>query len=519
MAEVYLAEQCSLGRQVAVKVLREELAHDQTYVKRFQREARAAASLVHANIVQIHEVGHIDGVYFIVQEYVQGMNLRQWIARNGTPDLRLALIVMCQAAAALTKAAEHGIVHRDVKPENIMLTRSGEVKVADFGLARIPGKGEGVDLTQAGMTMGTPLYMSPEQVQGAKLDPRSDLYSLGVTCYHMLAGSPPFAGETALNVAMQHLNKTPEPLESIRADLPPALCRIVHRLLAKDPAKRYPSPRDLLRELRKVQVDHVGEQWPDHLPDLETVGGELVVTPVSEATNRLQTLMSRGQTGRSDQLHWALWAAMIVASFLLGGALGFVYVFEPPLLAQTGNGPLSVPNLDTIESQWLYATQVDSEDAWKAVIEYFDEDQYRPYHVKAKQQLARLYLDEGDDEAAMKIFTEFAELDESQPESRAWGLAGQCWILTKEKHYEQSAAKFAEFWPLRNRLQDPLLARHLFHAVRTNRTKLSPSRTPEEWEQWIESQVPEASPDDPIPQSDAPDRFNGGEPPEPPNAR
>ncbi len=230
MAEVYLAEQGSLNRQVAVKVLKRELARDQTYIQRFQREAQAAASLVHANIVQIHEVGCIDGVYFIAQEYVQGLNLRQWMARHGALDLRMALIIMRQVAAALAKAAERGIVHRDIKPENIMLTRSGEVKVADFGLARGPRVGEAVDLTQAGMTMGTPLYMSPEQVEGEPLDSRSDLYSFGVTCYQMLAGSPPFGGETALSVAVQHLKKQPDPLENLRRDLPPALCRIVHKI-------------------------------------------------------------------------------------------------------------------------------------------------------------------------------------------------------------------------------------------------------------------------------------------------
>ncbi len=143
---------------------------------------------MHANIVQIYEVGRIGGCYYIAQEYVQGLNLRQWIARNGPPDLRLSLLIIRQVAAALAKAAEQGVVHRDIKPENIMLMASGEVKVADFGLARLTGTSDGVDLTQTGITLGTPLYMSPEQVEGRPLDPRSDLYSLGVTCYQMLAG-------------------------------------------------------------------------------------------------------------------------------------------------------------------------------------------------------------------------------------------------------------------------------------------------------------------------------------------
>jgi serine/threonine-protein kinase len=487
MAEVYLAEQCSLGRQVAIKVLKRELADDQTYVRRFQREARAAASLVHANIVQIHEVGQIDGVYFIAQEYVQGMNLRQWMARNGTPDLRLAVIIMCQVAAALAKAAEHGIVHRDIKPENIMLTRSGEVKVADFGLARVPGKAERVELTQDGMTMGTPLYMSPEQVEGRQLDPRSDLYSLGVTCYHMLAGSPPFAGETALSVAVQHLNKAPEPLENVRADLPPALCRIVHRMLAKEPEKRHPSARELLRDLRQVQTEHMGEQWPEHLPGLETLGDDLTVIPFSEATQRLQAVMASGAAGRLRAPHMALWGAGAAAAFLLGALLAYVTTVEAPIMAHERDRPLGVKPRPNISSQWLHATRVDTEDAWRAVIEYFDGKQYESYHIKAKQQLGRLYLEQGDDAAAMEIFTEFANLEDSQPELRAWGLAGQCWILTKQKKYKESSAVFGEYLPLDRRLQDPLMRQYVYYAARTNKSKLR--RTPEEWDEWIANQA------------------------------
>ena len=213
MAEVYLAEQERLKRRVAVKILRPELAGDRVYLQRFQLEAQAAASLVHANIVQIYEVGCVDQLHYIAQEYVQGQNLRDYVARHGPPDLPHALSIMRQVAAALAKAAEQGVVHRDIKPENIMLTASGEVKVADFGLARLTREGAANDLTQIGITLGTPLYMSPEQVEGKPLDPRSDIYSLGVTCYHMLAGVPPFAGETALGVAVQHLKTRPQPLE------------------------------------------------------------------------------------------------------------------------------------------------------------------------------------------------------------------------------------------------------------------------------------------------------------------
>ena len=283
MADVYLAEQERLKRRVAVKILKPELAGDRVYLQRFELEAQAAASLVHANIVQIYEVGCVNHLHYIAQEYVQGQNLRDYITRHGPPDLPHALSIMRQVASALVKAAEQGVVHRDIKPENIMLTAGGEVKVADFGLARLTGPGGGNDLTQIGITLGTPLYMSPEQVEGKSLDPRSDIYSFGVTCYHMLTGSPPFEGETALGVAVQHLKKSAQPMESLRPDLPPSLCRIVHQMLAKDPSRRFASARDLLRELRRVQTEHFGDDWPQDLPAWDSIAAEMPPDPPSRS--------------------------------------------------------------------------------------------------------------------------------------------------------------------------------------------------------------------------------------------
>jgi tRNA A-37 threonylcarbamoyl transferase component Bud32 len=265
MAEVYLAEQGSLRRQVAFKVLKRELANDATYVRRFHLEAQAAAALLHANIVQIYQVGCIDGVHFISQEYVAGSNLRELLLRRGLPKIPMVVSVMRQVAAALAKAAEQGIVHRDIKPENIIVTAGGEVKVADFGLARISGEGDSLNLTQTGMTMGTPLYMSPEQVEGRPLDARSDIYSLGVTCYHMLCGQPPFRGETALSVAVQHLKSLPERLENRRPDLPPALGRIVHKMLAKDPKDRYTLLKAPASETASATIDRKPSSMEQYL--------------------------------------------------------------------------------------------------------------------------------------------------------------------------------------------------------------------------------------------------------------
>nr|MCH9793159.1 serine/threonine protein kinase [Planctomycetota bacterium] len=201
MATVYLAEQVSLKREAAIKVMHNELLNDEIHLKRFEREAKAAAGLTHPNIVQVYMTGEFNGTHYIAQEYVRGINLREHLSRFAPPDCALILRIMRQVTAALNAAAEKGIVHRDIKPENIMITSRKQVKVADFGLAQIAQSDERVDLTQVGTTMGTPLYMSPEQVNGKALDQRSDIYSLGVTCYHLISGRPPFHGETALSIA------------------------------------------------------------------------------------------------------------------------------------------------------------------------------------------------------------------------------------------------------------------------------------------------------------------------------
>src|SRR5262245_5327500 len=320
MADVYLAEQGSLRRQVAFKVLRRELAADDSYVRRFDGEAQAAAALVQANIVQIYEVGRVDGWHYIAQEYVEGQNVAQYLQRNGNLDVKLAMAVLRQVTAALCKAADRNIVHRDIKPENIMLAKSGEGKVADFGLARIGAGDEALKLTQVGITMGTPLYMSPEQVEGRPLDPRSDIYSLGVTCYHMLAGKPPFRGDTALSVALQHVRTQPERLENLRPDLPPALSRIIHKMLSKDPAERYQSPRELLLELRALKVEGMDLEWPAELDELSSVEHAALGTASWAATQRLQAVM-RSQA-RKKERRWIYYtAAAVLAAFALGGGL------------------------------------------------------------------------------------------------------------------------------------------------------------------------------------------------------
>src|SRR5437773_6106101 len=210
MGEVYRAHDAVLGREVALKVLHAHLAGDRGFVDRFRREARAAAILNHPNIVDVYDWGSTDGTYFMVMEFVRGTNLRAVLLENGRLEPAQVVEVVLQVLSALDHAHGHGIVHRDIKPENILIATDGTVKVADFGLARAYAD---FYVSQAeGTVTGTVQYLAPEQIQGEPADPRTDLYSLGVVMFELLTGRPPFAGETSLGIAYQHLtNRVPAP--------------------------------------------------------------------------------------------------------------------------------------------------------------------------------------------------------------------------------------------------------------------------------------------------------------------
>lgn len=248
MADVYLAEQTTLQRYVAVKVMKPSLmAHSGLdMVARFKQEAMMAAGLNHPNIVQVYTIGQDQGLHYIAQEFVEGKNLATLLKGRGKPDIGSALHVIRQVAMALKASGQAGIVHRDIKPENIMVTKKGEVKVADFGLAQLGQSGT----ERKGVTMGTPLYMSPEQISGRELDPRSDVYSFGITAYQLLCGETAFKGNTAVDIVMQHLKNPPPPLKTKNPDLPDVLCRLVHRMMAKRRSLRYQSAGEVLDDVK-----------------------------------------------------------------------------------------------------------------------------------------------------------------------------------------------------------------------------------------------------------------------------
>jgi len=251
MAEVYVAEDQLLNRPVAVKVLFPELAHDEAFVERFRREARSAASLNHHNIVSVYDFGEDEGSWFIVMEYVQGRTLRDIMRAEGPMEPARAAELASEVAAALAAAHAEGIIHRDVKPANVLIAEgTGTVKVADFGIARAANARQG--LTMPGTVLGTATYLSPEQAQGIEVDHRTDIYSLGMVLYEMLAGRAPFTGESPVAIAYQALSQTAPPPSTHNPRVPPALDAIVMRAMAKDPAARYASAEDLRAELLAV---------------------------------------------------------------------------------------------------------------------------------------------------------------------------------------------------------------------------------------------------------------------------
>ena len=313
MAEVWEATDDILGRPVAVKVLLPHLAVDQSFLERFRREAIAAARLAHPNVVATFDTGVDDGVAYIVMELVHGRTLHQLLAAQGALTPHRAVGIAVQVAAALEYAHQHGVVHRDVKPANILIDTDDRVKVADFGIAKAaaaPGtQGRpwaSQDLTQSGVVVGTAKYLSPEQVNGDPVDGRADIYSLGVVLYEMLCGRTPFAGETDVAVALQHVTTAPLSPRQVRSGIPRPLEAVVLKALAKSPADRYATAADLQSALLSVDLG----------PD------DAVPLVVRDAT---PPEGAPALTFRESERSWLYPVAMIVVAAVVLGVIGVLF--------------------------------------------------------------------------------------------------------------------------------------------------------------------------------------------------
>src|SRR5438067_9311420 len=248
MANVYLAEDQELGRRVAIKILNERHANDEQFVERFRREAKNAAALSHPNIVSIYDRGEAEGTYYIAMEYLDGRSLKELILSRGDAPIAVVVEYARQILSALRFAHRHGIVHRDIKPHNVLVDGEGRVKVTDFGIARAGAS----QMTEAGSIVGTAQYLSPEQARGGAVDQRSDLYSLGMVLYEMLTGTVPFTGDTPVEIAMKHLSQVPEPPSKLRSSVPHDVDAVVMRALAKEPEQRYGSAEEMDADLARV---------------------------------------------------------------------------------------------------------------------------------------------------------------------------------------------------------------------------------------------------------------------------
>ncbi|MBR5344202.1 MAG: Stk1 family PASTA domain-containing Ser/Thr kinase [Clostridia bacterium] len=310
MAIVYKAEDRRTGHFVAVKLLRPELAQNAEYVSRFQREAQAASKMTHHNIVNLLDVGMDGDNRYLVMEYVPGQTLKQVIQEKGRLPAQIAVAVTIRILSALQHAHENGIVHRDIKPQNILVNEDGLIKVADFGIARIA---DTRTLSQSDTVVGSVHYFSPEQASGGEADERSDIYSVGVVLYEMLTGRVPFDADNQVSIAMLHLRGQPEPIATYAPDVPPAVAHVCMVAMSKNPDLRYQSAREMAADLRAA-IEGRMEVMQNHLPQngtqqdklsVGTAGGE----PGSQKPRR-----------RPNWLWWILTALVVV---LVVGALGY----------------------------------------------------------------------------------------------------------------------------------------------------------------------------------------------------
>jgi beta-lactam-binding protein with PASTA domain len=320
MADVYCAEDTHLGRQVALKVLHRRFAQDQEFVERFRREASAAAGLQHPNVVGVFDRGRHDGTYYIAMEHLPGRTLKEIVTTEAPLAQERVVDFGTQILQAAGFAHRHGVIHRDFKPHNVIVDDNGAVKVTDFGIARAGAS----EMTETGSIMGTAQYLSPEQAQGHAVTAASDLYSIGVMLYEMLAGRLPFEGDSAVSVALKHLSEPPPPISQLRPDVSPALESVVMAALAKDPAHRWQSADDFAEALQAA-----GTQLEHGVTAQDTAAFAPVPVPVTEAPPPVLPPLP----GEPEHEHRRRWPWFTIGLFTVALVAFLIYLIVAGLTA------------------------------------------------------------------------------------------------------------------------------------------------------------------------------------------
>ncbi len=355
MADVFLAEDMQLGRQVALKILHRRFAEDQEFVERFRREASSAAGLSHPNVVNVFDRGETDGTYYIAMEYLPGESLKTIVRRVGPVDPATAIDYVIQILRAARFAHQRGIIHRDLKPHNVIVDEEGRVRVTDFGIARAGAS----DMTQTGSIMGTAQYLSPEQAQGHAVSAASDIYAIGIVLYELLTGTLPFDGETAVTIALKQVSELPMPPSAVNPAVPPALDAVVLRALAKDPAQRFLDAGAFIAALEQVRaglqpdIGDTARFAASEMAAVAAAGVAAAMAPSPPAAALALPPLSEPEPEeevqeRERRRRW-WWIAAVVA-LLAGAGVAAVLLTRPT--------SVTVPTLARCESQALAVAQL-----------------------------------------------------------------------------------------------------------------------------------------------------------------
>ncbi len=346
MADVYKAKDNRLNRYVAIKVLKQEYSLDTKFVTKFRAEAQSVAGLTHPNIVAVYDVGDEDGLYYIVMEFVEGITLKKYIEHKGKLEIKESLGIAIQIAQGLLAAHDNHIIHRDIKPQNIIISREGKVKVTDFGIAKATSSN-----TITSNVMGSVHYISPEQARGGFSDEKSDIYSLGITMYEMLCGTVPFTGDSTVSVALAHIQEEAPPLSSFEKNIPKSIEMIVSKCIQKKPELRYLSVSDLINDLKKAVTDPDGDfvkivstldsDGPTiHISDedLKDIKNRSKAVIVSDAEENLDLSDIEKESENDSEIDPKLEKAVVVGSIVAGVILAMIVIFIIIKFVTAGSG-------------------------------------------------------------------------------------------------------------------------------------------------------------------------------------